>query len=537
MACAAVLVPAGARAATITYAGADSGAVVYAADPGEALNTIVGYEPGCVSQGGQSYDCVTFSGDAVTAAPSQCAPAAGRESCVLDLDHSGVHVVGGSGDDRVSALTADISGFPAGSPYRIAIDGGDGDDTLLGGDSNETLAGGAGSDRVTGLGGGDTIDGGDGNDVLGGDSDDQYNATTDGGSDVIHGGPGDDRLTGDGHAAGAAIGHDVLDGGAGTDTVYDDWYRQDGNGGDEDPPPMVTFDGQANDGRPGENDQVVAVEAIDSGYQPLHTTPGVYVGGDGPDAFHLIFTNGQVTAGAGADVVTGGDGADAIDGGPGDDALSGGFGDDRITGGPGRDAIGGDRTAACEYGPIFGSCTIGSGNDTIEARDGEKDTIDCGPGADTAYVDAIDAVAGCESVLLASPSPGGVSPAGEKARKRLPVARLTFGRQRVGRVLRAGAFRLTCRLPRAGRCIARATITARAARALHLRPRRKAKTLTLGSGARTFKKAGAGRVVVRLSRRAARGLRQARSLRVTFRVTASYAAGSRTTTKTVKVAR
>ncbi|MDQ3740512.1 MAG: hypothetical protein M3389_06160, partial [Actinomycetota bacterium] len=44
------------------------------------------------------------------------------------------------------------------------------------------------------------------------------------------------------------------------------------------------------------------------------------------------------------------------------------------------------------------SCTIPHGNDTIHARDGESDSIDCGVGTDTAIVDASDVVANCETV-------------------------------------------------------------------------------------------------------------------------------------------
>ena len=39
------------------------------------------------------------------------------------------------------------------------------------------------------------------------------------------------------------------------------------------------------------------------------------------------------------------------------------------------------------------SCTTPFGNDVIEARDGEQDTIDCGVGEDRAVVDAVDVVA------------------------------------------------------------------------------------------------------------------------------------------------
>jgi Ca2+-binding RTX toxin-like protein len=526
-----LIVPAASRAATIAYAGGSSGAVVYTADPGETLDTHVGYEHACVTAGSGTFDCVTFSGDAIASAPAQCAPISGVESCVLDPDHSGVRVVGGAGDDAVSVFEAGIGGFPAATPERIVLDGGPGNDALIGGDAGETLDGGAGADRLTGRGGNDALDGGDGNDTLGGDSDSQYNETTNGGDDVLRGGPGDDRLTGDAPAENAVVGRDVLDGGLGTDTVYDDWYRFDAQGGDEDPPPAVSLDGQANDGRPGEADDVTNVERIDTGYQPMHTTPGTYVGGRGPDTFNLIFTDGSVSALGGNDVVTGGDGPDAIDGGAGDDQLSGGFGNDTIAGGSGRDDIGGDRTAACAYGPLFGSCTIGSGNDTIYAQDGERDTIDCGPGSDTAYVDAADVVTGCESVHATGRPPAPAPPPPSPARATVPAARLTLGHAHLASIARARAITVTCRLARAGRCSVRATITAGAARKLRLKPRRHAKTLTLGSGRRTFKRPGAGRVRVRLSRKVARALRRARSLRVTLTTTAAYASGSRTSAK------
>jgi Putative metal-binding motif len=42
----------------------------------------------------------------------------------------------------------------------------------------------------------------------------------------------------------------------------------------------------------------------------------------------------------------------------------------------------------------------GNGNDTINAQDGVHDTVDCGSGDDTASVDAVDTVTGCEHVTL-----------------------------------------------------------------------------------------------------------------------------------------
>ena len=63
--------------------------------------------------------------------------------------------------------------------------------------------------------------------------------------------------------------------------------------------------------------------------------------------------------------------------------LSGGSGDEVITGGPSPDKI-----------------TGGSGDDVINAKDGAKDTIDCGTGSDRVTVDAIDVVSSnCEQVI------------------------------------------------------------------------------------------------------------------------------------------
>ena len=85
-----------------------------------------------------------------------------------------------------------------------------------------------------------------------------------------------------------------------------------------------------------------------------------------------------------------------------------GFDNDTITGGPGRDAIFADATGS--FCGIF-SCTVPFGNDTVNARDGEVDSIDCGVGADRAVVDTIDTHANCETVEVA----GGGGPAAAAA--------------------------------------------------------------------------------------------------------------------------
>ncbi|MBI5103547.1 MAG: hypothetical protein HZB46_00900 [Solirubrobacterales bacterium] len=97
---------------------------------------------------------------------------------------------------------------------------------------------------------------------------------------------------------------------------------------------------------------------------------------------------------------------DTINGGAGNDTIRGYSGDDKITGGPGQDTIFGDTQGqTC----MFLSCSTYIGNDVIDARDGERDSIDCGLGTDTALVDAIDVTTGCEDVQVAATpaAPGG----------------------------------------------------------------------------------------------------------------------------------
>ena len=77
--------------------------------------------------------------------------------------------------------------------------------------------------------------------------------------------------------------------------------------------------------------------------------------------------------------------------------LNAGFGNDVVTGGPGQDTIFADATSA-SCGWYSYTCKIPFGNDIVNAKDGEADTIDCGVGNDTATVDAIDTVANCENV-------------------------------------------------------------------------------------------------------------------------------------------
>jgi hypothetical protein len=164
--------------------------------------------------------------------------------------------------------------------------GTDADETVTGTPANDTIYGRAGNDLLVGLGGDDTLDGGPG-------------------ADLLSGGPGSDAVS---YATGAPV--------------------------------IVTLDGQANDGVPGEGDNV------------------------GRDVEEIFGS-------AGGDILAGNDAANTIDGDAGDDQIAGGRGPDGLFG--------------------------GDGNDRIFSRDGSADRVDCGSGLiDVAIVDSRDIVRNCE---------------------------------------------------------------------------------------------------------------------------------------------
>lgn len=319
--------------------------------------------PDAISLRGDDDGRIVFSGQAAAA------PALGCTTSMWDSDAhcppGAVRVEAGDGNDTVSI---DLT-MPAGS---ITVLGQGGDDKLTGHDGPSTLDGGPGNDVVIGNGGADTVLGGEGDDEVGGDG------FTSASPDVVDGGPGTDR---------AATGS---------------WLNP--TSGAPTPAVTVSLDGVANDGRPGEGDNVTGLEQI-----KLSNSATLVAGGEAVD-FEIPSNAGTVRARlAGspqADRLKAAHGADELDGGAGDDTLEGGYGDDVITGGPGRDRINADASGGCD----FVVCNAPVGNDTVQARDGEADTIDCGVGTDRAVVDTIDTVANCETVDAggsASPAPGG----------------------------------------------------------------------------------------------------------------------------------
>ena len=271
-----------------------------------------------------------------------------------------VTVNGDAGNDVLNASTATLGGIRlalnggdgndsiTGSLGDDTIDGGDGNDTLIGGTGNDTLIGGTGSDRINGGAGNDRELGGDGSDtVVGGDGNDTLSG--DAGNDSLDGGNNDDVLTGDAD-------NDTLTGGAGNDSLLG------GTGLD------VLSGGLGNDTCDGGlNDDIINGNEGDDKLR----------GNDGNDSITGDIGNDELNGGDGNDTLVGGDGNDGLFGGDGADVLNGGAGNDSILGGDGNDFL---------YGGAGNDLLLGQdGDDRIDGQ-GAADTIAGGQGTNTLII-------------------------------------------------------------------------------------------------------------------------------------------------------
>ena len=102
-------------------------------------------------------------------------------------------------------------------------------------------------------------------------------------------------------------------------------------------------------------------------------------GGTGVDLLNGGSSDDRINGGAGVDLLIGGGGSDQLKGDAGDDKFRGGNGNDEITPGAGKDNV-----------------AAQGGDDIIYARDGARDTIDCGAGRDKVKADRNDSVKNCE---------------------------------------------------------------------------------------------------------------------------------------------
>ena len=217
----------------------------------------------------------------------------------LDIVYTGVssvYVSLGPGNDHFSAAGSQVTGGALTS--SVTVYGDEGNDTLRGGDGDDLLYGGVGND---------TFDCGD-----------------------------------------AADGADQMSGGEGLDTVS--YARRTSS-------VAVTVDDLADDGAPGEADDVASdIEVV--------------TGGQGDDT---------LTGGAGPQTINGGPGADTIDGGPGDDVLNGGPGDDVFDCGTSTDGAdvlsGGLGVDTADYSGRTATLAISLNNNAGDGQEDEDDNV------------------------------------------------------------------------------------------------------------------------------------------------------------------
>ncbi len=250
---------------------------------------------GCVPEGPSSVTCPAGEGDV----DAKLGDGADRfQFADSEVSAGETRVEGQGGSDT-------LTGF-----YRGALDGGEGDDTLL------PL--GYGAQQVTGGGGTDTVQlmeyGGSVLIGFGGQS--EYGTGVAGDVERILGSSGEDYFAIGPDAAGGR----VIDGGGGYDFLS--YASADG-------PVKVAATGSG-------TDQVSDVESITG------STGDDELTGDGDrNVLNGGGGNDRLVAGDGSDRLFGGDGNDVLDAGPGDDGLSGGEGNDRLEAGAGEDALAG----------------------------------------------------------------------------------------------------------------------------------------------------------------------------------------------------
>jgi hypothetical protein len=483
-AAACALIPAAAHAATISLEG---NTIVYRGEGSEGLSLLLTssedngtkylnfYDSGADRQSFDSSICHTgqYTSGAL---------------CVLDPNRP-IRIEGSEAKDSISIFSS--SDVPDSIP--ITINGNGGDDQIkdaYDSGTGRTFTGGAGNDKIEGYGGNDVIDGGDGNDEVDGGE----------GSDEVHGGAGDDVLFGDHYKTPGA---DLLDGGPGYDQI-DEWTIPDAP---VHPLPTVSLNGAADDGRPGEGDNVQNIEKY-SFY--INAT---FTGGDAAEYVEVRNVDqgsSNLDGGGGNDVLKAADTNDTVNGGAGDDQVEGGLGNDVITGGPGKDMIMGD--ASSSYCGLY-SCKVPFGNDTIYAQDGEADQIDCGIGDDVVYADPIDTTTNCET---AKQGPAGPANPGGPTKNGPGTAGGTDGKPALAltgpaKLKNLLAGRLSVGVPCPAAC--RVSVTA------------KAGGRTIATGRATLLQAGTAKVKLKVGKKAKRSVKRAKKLKVTLTATITGAHG------------
>lgn len=216
------------------------------------------------------------------------------------------------------------------------------------------------------------------------------------GSDTLIGAASTDRLVGgaDNDILRGRVGHDYLQGGPGTDLLDGGRGQDQAQYWERTAPIAVDLDGVADDGEPGEADDLQGIEDIYGGEgDDVLVGDGnanFLWGGGGADVVSGLGGPDRVVGVGGSDTVNGNAGSDSVEGTRGDDTLRGGGGPDRLFGGRNADILDGGDGRDKIYGE--------HGNDTIWARDGLRDVVGGGADTDRARIDwRLDSVWNIES--------------------------------------------------------------------------------------------------------------------------------------------
>lgn len=328
--------------------------------------------------------------------------------------------------------------------------------------------------------------------LYGEDGDDSLDS--DASADLLDGGPGNDMMSPDDNDAGPG---DRVVGGPGKDTL------QTGNPTGTAGPIGVSFDGVGNDGYPGEGDDYAPdLEDLSA---TAAAVPIAFVGNDGPNFVQLRSESADTVQGLGGDdVIDGANGNDTLDGGEGNDTIYGGGNDDVIVGGPGLDSLSGEGSSSGMFISV-------AGNDRIDARDGVREQLNCGPGADTAIVDSLDVVPQDPGSLCEAVERGA---AGSSA---VAIAKRTL-RVRRGRI----PVKLTCP---AGGSACKGRLRIRTAKAVKVGSRRR--KVEVASGRFNVRAGGSSTVRLRPSTAGRRLLRRVSRVQVRVVATAGGKRASR----------